>query len=221
MRQGAFQVVSRVLVRPVRRRRRRVGGLAIVVAGVAAGAGAAGCSQPAEPPTVEVSEVARPPAEPSPSATPEQTPEPVTEPVPPPEMERGDEVGAIAAAEYFMRLSEYAFLTGDLATWNAISTTDCGYCRNVDEAVRDAYASGGYYTGGALDVRNGRISGSDPAIGVYAVVLDYDAAPAVLHDEGGGAVEDVPAGTGAFLVEVIPADAGWRLIEAGTTERSP
>lgn len=219
MRQGAFQGFSRGR-RGAGGRRRRAAGLALTVAlGTAAG----GCAPQVEPlPTVEEDE--RPPR---PTATPSETPaptasaEPVAEPVPPPEMERGDEAGAIAAAEYFMELSEYAFLTGDLTTWNAISTTDCGYCRNVDDAVRDAYASGGYYTGGALELQNGRISGVDPDIGVYAVVLDYEAEPAVLHADDGAAVEDVPAGVGAFVVEVVPTDAGWRLIEAGTTESSP
>lgn len=220
MRQGAFQGFSRGR-RGAGRRRRRAAGLALVVAlGTAVG----GCAPQVEPlPTVEEDE--RPPR---PTATPTETPaptptasaEPVAEPVPPPEMERGDEAGAIAAAEYFMELSEYAFLTGDLTTWNAISTTDCGYCRNVDDAVRDAYASGGYYTGGALELQNGRISGVEPDIGVYAVVLDYEAEPAVLHADDGVAVEDVPAGAGAFVVEVVPTDAGWRLIEAGTTESS-
>lgn len=120
-----------------------------------------------------------------------------------------------------MELSEYAFLTGDLTTWNEISTTDCGYCRNVEQAVEDAYASGGFYSGGALDLTNGRVDGFAPEIGVYAVVLDYAAGAAVLHDSQGAAVEDVPAGAGAFVVEVVPADDGWRLIEAGTTESAP
>lgn len=213
---------SSVLVRAVRRRRRRADRLPVLVAvGAVVGLSLVGCSQPAQQAPTPTAEASASPAEPSPTPTPEPTPEPVTEPVPPPEMERGDEAGAIAAAEYFMRLSEYAFLTGDLSTWNEISTTDCGYCRNVSEAVSDVYGSGGYYTGGALELTGGAVNAFDSEISVYAIVFTYAAADASAHDSDGAVVETVPAGGGAFLIEVIPTDTGWRLIEAGTTEQVP
>lgn len=219
MRQGAFQVVSRVLVRPVRRRRRRVGGLAIVVAaGVAAGAGVAGCSQPAEPPTVEVSEVARPPAEPSPSATPEQTPEPVTEPVPPPEMERGDEAGAIAAAEYVLSVFEYTFASGDTEVWEAISADDCPFCASVTEDVSTVYDDGGRFVGSDVVAKPPRFLVYDATLGVYAVEVEYRVEPGQQLSSDGAVVEEVPPEDGYLILDLAPTTTGWRLLNIATAD---
>ncbi|WP_155855245.1 DUF6318 family protein [Actinotalea ferrariae] len=191
----------------------------LVAVGVAVGAGLlAGCSEPSESvptPTAEASERASVAAPgPTPDPTPEANPEPVPEPVPSPEMERGGEAGAIAAAEYFMRLSEYAFLTGDLATWNEISTTDCGYCNNVRERVDRVWGEGGRIKGAALRVGSPRVDAVDDQLGIYAVAVDYFAAPAQELDASGALLNDLPGGEGVFIVEVVLAADGWRLIEA-------
>lgn len=217
MGQGAFQGWSRCSPAAGRRRRRGAGAvLALAVAG-----SLAGCSPTAEPgPGPEPTGAAGPsvsPSAPAPSPSPEPTaeePAPVTAPTRPAEMDRADETGAIAAAEYFMRLSEYAFLTGDLSTWEEISTADCGYCNNVKERVNRVWGAGGRIDGAQLRVASPRIRGRDEQLGIYAVEVDYVASPAQELDSTGGVLDELPGGEGIFVVEVVPAPEGWRLVEA-------
>ncbi|MBR5950526.1 MAG: hypothetical protein IKZ87_03735, partial [Actinomycetaceae bacterium] len=48
----------------------------------------------------------------------------------PAEMDNYDEDGAMAAAEYFLRLSLYGFATGDWEYYDALSASDCGFCQS-------------------------------------------------------------------------------------------
>lgn len=210
MRQGAFQGVARGRVRAVRRRRR---GVAFALA---VGLGVGGCSPQAEPlpPVVEEPGPTASPSPSEPTPAPEPTVEPVTEPVPPPAMEQADEAGALAAAEYFMKLSEYAFLTGDLNTWNEISTTDCGYCRNLRERVDRVWGGGGRIEGAALRIDEPRLEATDEELGIFAVAIDYSSDPAQELDATGAVTNELPGGDGVFIVEVVPASQGWRLVEA-------
>src|SRR5690606_10681395 len=125
---------------------------------------AAGCTSGASGPTPQPTA----PIEPSPSAIAQEsatpTPGVLTEPVRPPEMDRVDEVGAIAAAGYFMDLHEYVFATGDLQRWNEISGQSCDFCTNVRSDVERVYGSGGRYVGGAEDPEILGVAGRDPQL---------------------------------------------------------
>jgi len=52
--------------------------------------------------------------------------------------------GAAAAATYFLSLYSYVYATGDLSLWQAMSTSDCEFCRLVTERVNTLHESGGW-----------------------------------------------------------------------------
>ncbi|GIG22486.1 hypothetical protein Cch01nite_32100 [Cellulomonas chitinilytica] len=65
-------------------------------------------------------------------ASPEPTPElTAVQPVPSAEMAQPSAGGAVAAAKYYLELYRYAFATGDLEGFTAMSATDCTFCADV------------------------------------------------------------------------------------------
>ncbi|QGH69251.1 DUF6318 family protein [Pseudactinotalea sp. HY158] len=122
----------------------------------------AGCSNgddpPVDPATVEVSDPATDraadPTSPEPtSPEPTATDEPVPEPSPYPEPERPaamddtGEKGAIAAAEYFIDLYNYAASTGDVGEFQGISHPNCGFCAGMVEMFNEIYGEGSWLKG--------------------------------------------------------------------------
>lgn len=208
MRQGAFQG-DRCVRRGGRRR--------ATVLAVAAAVGLAGCTASAADPDPTPSPTRTPHAAtstPTPTAEPAPSPEPVTAPARPAEMDRIDETGAIAAAEYALLVAHYAVATGDLAEWDRLSTSDCGFCANIRESVLEVYGAGGRLEGGAFTLGDGAVVATDPSMNIFAVDIPYKNEAVNEFDSEGGLVITEPAGGGIFTLEVIPAVGGWRLLGA-------
>ena len=54
-------------------------------------------------------------------------------------MSTPDEKGAVAAAEYFLRMTTYAAATGDTAELEAMSSPDCQFCESFLESVANLH----------------------------------------------------------------------------------
>ena len=54
-------------------------------------------------------------------------------------MSTPDEKGAVAAAEYFLRMTTYAAATGDTAELEAMSSPDCQFCASFLESVANLH----------------------------------------------------------------------------------
>ncbi|NTW40728.1 MAG: hypothetical protein HGA44_12725 [Cellulomonadaceae bacterium] len=149
-------------------------------------------------------------AAPSPSASP--TVDVLTAPVRPAEMDRTDEVGAVAAGEYFLSLLEFSLNSGDVTEWDAISLPGCQFCSGTRAAVVDAFANGGAFVGAEVVLTAPvEVLEYDPNIGVYALSLPFSIEPYEQLDAAGTVLRTVPAEQGVVLFEVIPTAAGWLL----------
>ena len=210
MRQGAFQQERCARRTGAGRHRRRRPVVAVALAVLAL----TGCTGPdAQPDPLPTDAVTTsPPVTPTPSPTP--TPEPVTAPERPPEMDQPDEAGAIAAAEYVLRVAHYAVASGDLAEWDRLTTSDCGFCANIRDWVTDVYGGGGRMDGGAFEFGDASVVATDPSMAIFAVDLVYSSAAVRQYDAEDLLVTEEPAGEGVFTVEVVPTPQGWRLLGA-------
>lgn len=209
MRQGAF-----LRVRPARgeyRRRVRTT-LGVVLLAATLAACSAGEGDPPEPTGSETASAPSRTATVSPE--PEETPEPVTAPERPPEMDQADEAGAVAAAEYVLRVAHYAAVTGDLGEWDRLATSDCGFCANIRQWVTDVYSVGGRLEGGEFTIGSASVVATDPSMAIFAVDVHYKTGPVTEYDGSGRLVTEEPAGDGVFTIEVVPAQEGWRLLGA-------
>jgi len=147
------------------------------------------------------------------SASPSQSP--IVAPVRPAEMERSDEVGALAAAEYFMELFAYVMATGDVVEWDAVSDPSCGFCANVRTDASDIFGAGGSYRGGAFSLTAGEVVGFDPTFAVHAVQFRYTADSATVLNGDGSMAREIPASDGYLVLDVGYLPTGWVLVTGG------
>lgn len=81
----------------------------------------------------------------APSADPTSTLKPPTLPA---AAKRNDETGAANFVAYWVKVSNYAALTGDTALLQQISDQTCEGCRRYVELYEKTYEAGGYFRGG-------------------------------------------------------------------------
>lgn len=182
-------------------------GALVLVVGIGVVLG--GCSAPApegdETPSV-VSEA------PSPTPSPTPTPTGPVKPERPADMDRTDEVGAAAAATYFLELYPYVMATGDLEEWGQVSMTEsCELCIAVMEHVADYESTGNQYVGGAVSVEIIRTYALDTLYGGYPVDVRLVQEGSSVISPDGAVIEDEPAEDSKLRVELIHDGESWRL----------
>lgn len=134
-------------------------------------------------------------------------------------MDRDDIEGAIAAAQYFLELYPYAYNTGDLTAWKAMSHPECIFCASVVENVEELHAAGGYEVGGDIVIES--VTASEPVAGneYFAVDLTVVQSAAKEFDATGQVVREIAEARYVIYTAVVePSDGSWRLREA-TPER--
>ena len=147
----------------------------------------------------------------APSPTPTETP--LAEPTQPPEMERDDEVGAVAAAEYFMELYEYVLKTGDDEAWSLASGDECAFCSGLSDAVSARYADDGRFERESPAVyADFSIVSHDDVAGIYRVELTFSSIGVTSVDEDGTIASTAGPEQGTLTLGVIPAARGWVLL---------
>ena len=192
----------------------RVSLCAVAVGGVLAGCTDAGGATPDSSPVVVVVESPAPTrasSTPTVAAEPSPTAEPVTAPPRPAEMDRSDEVGAAAAAEYFMRLQTYALRSGDLTEWDARSGDDCRFCANVSGAVAGVYGAGGRYTGFDMAIDGVEVLGQDTTVGVFSVEVRFTMEGGDQLDAAGARLTSFAPDVGTVVLDLVPSPQGWIL----------
>nr|WP_255347118.1 DUF6318 family protein [Cellulomonas sp. KRMCY2] len=177
-----------------------------------------GCA--ADPAPSPVPPASTAPATPSTEPTPDPAVEAASVPERPAEMERVDEIGAAAAADYFLSLYQYALTSGDLTEWDAVSAQDCSFCINVRSDVTAVYAAGGHYAGGELSSSTARVVGYEETLGVYAVEFEFSVAASTQVGSDGSVVREIPAESGFLILDVLPAAEGWVLLTGDARDES-
>lgn len=135
-------------------------------------------------------------------------------------MARDDVEGAEAAARYFLSLYPYAYNTGDLEEWIALSDPECVFCASVVDRVTELHENGGYETGGELTFES--VSGEEPIpgnayFGVDMVVVQGEGAKYVGDGQEPEAFGNLRARANLALARQA---SGWTVREA-TLEEIP
>ena len=172
------------------------------------GAPAPGPSTPGSPGTV---------LNPSPttSTTPSATPT-VRAPERPAAMDRADADGAIAAATYFVSLYPYAYATGALAAWTAMSDPACVICRSVVGHVTEMRSLGHTSQGPSISVSSVQ-NGPTANLGSFAIEMHVEQGPSIERDAAGAVVDRVDDSKSLFLVVALEHNrAGWIVRETST-----
>ncbi|MBD7982327.1 DUF6318 family protein [Oerskovia merdavium] len=169
-----------------------------------------GCSTPA--PEVEktpsvVSEA------PSPTPTPTPVPTGPVKPERPADMDRTDEVGAAAAATYFLELYPYVMATGDLEEWDAMTFAElCGFCTSVRDQAQEIANDGDTYRGGEIDAVVIKGYPLDDLVGGYPLDVNVAISDAVLINSSGLEVDRQASQSKPYRVEVLHDGTLWRVL---------
>ncbi len=151
--------------------KRSLAGVVLGVVLVAGGlSGCGGGAKPSPSPTKSVPVLG---VSPSPSVGQRPTgPIDVDPPERPAAMDNADEAGAVAAAEYFLRLTVYASATGDTTELEAMSGEGCKFCQSYISSVEKLHEGGGWASLPKVELLGsaGRLTSSDPV--QYQVELD-------------------------------------------------
>lgn len=208
-----LSVFDAVRVRARRRRPPRLGGgrwgrwsTLVIVAAVLAG-----CTAEAEvPEPVPTTTSVEPSVEPT---TTEPEPEPEPEPtglVRPEAMDRNDDTGAIAAAEYFAQLAYEIARTGDPAPLSDMSDESCQFCGAAARLVDETWSEGGRFDGAEVTISApGAIQAREELLGVIGVEVPVEVAAQQQLDASGNEVASWDAWSGHFYVEVVHSYKGW------------
>ncbi|WP_249051694.1 DUF6318 family protein [Cellulomonas fimi] len=190
-----------------------------VVAGLVVGAmmfaGCTAASDASPPPTPTSTRGSSP--EPSPSPTPSEPT--VAKPERPAEMDRTDEVGAAAAAEYFLSLYAYVMQTGDFAEWDAMSTELCGFCAKTRASAEELAAMGSRYHGGEIKVDETTVGAFDELFSAYPVRTVVTQSDARTVSGTGQTEAENPGRRGDVLVEVTTRPQGWGVLSVVSEAR--
>lgn len=140
--------------------------------------------------------------------TPAVTPPPATRPTPPPEMARDDEVGAMAAAEYFLtRLYPYTVSSQDTGPWREMSHADCVFCTSTLETVASLQADGGSIE--VAPIRAMRPSQQRLSPLAHAVFLAIETGSDVTRDRTGAISKTSTSGSGSASIVVVRQHDRW------------
>lgn len=172
------------------------------------GAPAPGPSTPGSPGTVLT-------PSPTTSTTPSATPT-VRAPERPAAMDRADADGAIAAATYFIALYSYAYATGDLVGWTAMSDPACVFCAGLTKDVQAASGTGASVVGGDLTVASKTAAPGKDA-GVFRVDLTVSQSAFQVINRSGAVTSAGVGSRGATVTAVlVHRREGW-LVRAART----
>jgi hypothetical protein len=190
-------------------------GRRIAVSFVAAALCVSGCTSRA-PEVTEPSRTATGTVRPQPATpTPSPTAEPATPsepPTPPAELARTDEVGAAAAATYFLELYAYTMQTGDVTAWDALSWEQCEFCRSTRDQAVGMASRGETFTGGEIEPQSTTVMPRDDLIGGFPVDVVVQEAPSE-HRASDGEVLNRSSGTpGTLRVDTLRAADGWKVL---------
>jgi len=145
---------------------------------------------------------------PSPTPTSTSAPKPVHSVA----MDTVDTNGAIAVAEYFMQLYSYAYSTGDLTEWKAMSHPECIYCASVVTNVTKQSNTFAHQEG---SITMNSATCTEVAIGEwFSVDIDAVSEPWAKLDPVGNIIDQNPDRVPIHMSVIVIRDAnGWLIRE--------
>ena len=134
-------------------------------------------------------------------------------------MDGDDADGAIAAATYFIALYSYAYATGDLDGWSAISDPACVFCQSVREDKLAAASRAEQSEGGSISIVGTPTTSNLIEPEAFQVDAAISQAPYQTVGPGGAVIDERPMQLGRMAIALNASSGAWQ-VTAVATERS-
>ena len=118
--------------------------------------------------------------------------------------------GAASAATHFMTLYRYAYATGDVTEWDALSSDTCDFCASTREGATRVASSGARIEGGEITVTSAAGTEVDPGRW-YSATLTVSEAPSREIAASGDVVKSSEGGDYEFFLALSFVDGGWQV----------
>lgn len=163
----------------------------------------AACS--GDPAPIEPKDPASSTASPRPTST-------LTPPTLPKPAERKDATGAANFVLYWVKVSNYAALTGDTDLLRTISAPDCEGCKRYIDLYERTYAAGGYFRGGSRTVEhvNATADGND-----FYISADLQAEAGSFKLDSSASRRASEAETTSVTFRATRDDSSWSMTDIG------
>jgi len=127
-------------------------------------------------------------------------------------MARTDDVGAAAAAHYFVSLYAYTLQTGDVRAWEEMSFERCGFCHGIRDDALQATSSGERIEGGELTLSDVTVLPKDDLIGGYPVEARFSQASEVRRGPDGSVLSTAEPDEGSVRIDTINLGGVWKIL---------
>jgi len=159
--------------------------------------------------------------EPSVTASPTPSDPGVAKPERPADMDRTDEAGAAAAAEYFLELYPYIMRTGDFTEWDALSWVNCEYCADSRATAVELRDGDFLLTDADVEARVVAVHQLDQNFNAYPVDLITHQFPGLILDASSVQVGVVDEEQIETRVDVRHNGGDWKVIAVAKMGVSP
>lgn len=133
-------------------------------------------------------------------------------------MSTPDAAGARATVEYALALLPYAFTTGELDAWEALSHDDCRFCHTVIADARALHTHGARREGGVYSIHTVKVFEPTPGHDYFAVDLTVEQSPTQERGPAGELLAEDPTRHVLMFTAVGWTDGGWRVREITANE---
>ncbi|MDQ0924744.1 hypothetical protein QF038_003252 [Pseudarthrobacter sp. W1I19] len=199
----------------------RSGAIAFILLGSLVLAGCSG-GAPADPgPSSSASEPSSPSATPTPTPTPSAVYKPadasgpaqnVPVPVLPEVAKTETKEGLEAFAKYWFEQLNYAYQTGDIAGFDAVTSPNCVYCSKLTASLTTNYQGDRWLAGGKITTPASTTSFERSSDGNFQVILQVLQSPVIYYETGGKEFRTASDGsnTGNVLLANF-VNGAWRV----------
>src|SRR5690606_25186193 len=111
----------------------------------------------------------------------------------------------------FMKVSDKANATGDVAEATELATDDCSTCRDSDEFLKETYAEGGRVEGGLWEDPKITVRGKNEE-GNVEVAVDARLTAFKVYDSSGKVTRSGAEKAAAEGFSVAKTSDGWRVV---------
>ena len=139
------------------------------------------------------------------------------EPVWPVEAEQNDPTGAQQAAIYFVSLYPYAFATGDLTQWDAMSENRCVLCTSIHDGVTQLHEDGGWADPWTQDITGTEYWDPDPGYNYSRVDVTLNSPATNTHRGDGSEQTTTQAEDGTVITLAMRYVNGRWVVGEGET----
>ena len=117
---------------------------------------------------------------------------------------------AVAAAVYFLRLYQYAFVTGDTKDFEAISSPQCVYCQSALKSMKNLHADGGWGDPWSVTVESVKYYDPNPGYDYSRVDITLSWGETVSHSGDGQTTNtEPPEESKTFILAMGYTNSGW------------